>query len=155
MPGEKHRRQKQQLKRIASSQRILAPLPVSPSSWSFEGSPTESSQINGAGTSPSTFTYEEENHNNCTFFSNFHHTSNCSLEDVCHEMPYQTPQTHVYRGYLSHQLNPPNLERSECWDRLPWTDGCANLKTITNYQSTVTPFHYAAQLAILYLTFKS
>lgn len=136
-PGEKHRRQKQLLKRVEGSRNLrpLAVSPISPSSWSYSSSSMQSSEVADTAITPLSTTYGE---NSGMFISpgNLYHKANHSLDGLCYLSPYEEQPMHVSPHYLTPRPSLPNIPSPDCWNLSSWADP-AKPGELSEHQSTV------------------
>ncbi|KAJ9315703.1 hypothetical protein DTO271D3_3959 [Paecilomyces variotii] len=120
---EKHRRQKQLLKRVEGSRNLrpLAVSPISPSSWSYSSSSMQSSEVADTAITPLSTTYGE---NSGMFISpgNLYHKANHSLDGLCYLSPYEEQPMHVSPHYLTPRPSLPNIPSPDCWNLSSWAD---------------------------------
>lgn len=121
--GEKHRRQKQLLKRVGGSRNLrpLAVSPISPSSWSHSSSSIQSSEAADAAITPLS-TGHGENSGMFIPSGSLYHKTNHSLDDLCYLSPYEDQHMHVSPHYLTPRPSLPNITSPEYWNLSPWTD---------------------------------
>ncbi|GAD97471.1 conserved hypothetical protein [Paecilomyces variotii No. 5] len=120
---EKHRRQKQLLKRVGGSRNLrpLAASPISPSSWSHSSSSIQSSEATDAAITPLS-TAHGENSGMFIPSENLYHKPNHSFDDLCYLSPYEDQYMHVSPQYLTPRPSLPNIMSPEYWNLSPWAD---------------------------------